>query len=1238
MPRRCFPSIASIAAVALSLAACGGGSATFDAPPPSIDAGIDAPNSNIDAGTHPATVVQCQTLTPLTSGVCATTAGTDGELLTGTVLTPDTIYVGGQVAVDNTGTITCVACDCTTGTGAASAQATTISCPQGVISPGLINTHDHITFAQNSPYTNTGERYEQRHDWREGLRGHHKISSTGSATNDQISWGELRFLFGGATSTVGSGGAAGLLRNLDKSAEEEGLGETAVDFSTFPLNDSSGTQLTSTCNYGASPDTEASIVGDTSYEPHVSEGVDSVARNEFLCMSSATYDTTAPGVSHNLTVAKTAMIHAVGLTPADYGDMAANSTKLIWSPRSNITLYGNTAQVTVASRMGVEIALGTDWMPTGSMNMLRELQCADSYNQTYLGKFFTDEDLWKMVTTNAADVTATSDKLGTIAVGTTADIAIFDGSVNQTYRAVINAKPQNVALVLRAGTPLYGESTTISAMPNATGCDTINVCGATQQVCLTSEIGKNLSALTASVGSDYAAFFCDTPTNEPSCTPSRPAAVNNSTIYTGAITADDIDGDGIPNATDNCPSVFNPIRPLDNGVQADADADGVGDACDVCPINANTTVCTTIDPNDNDGDGVPNSSDNCPTVANPDQADADGDHKGDVCDACPHDSNPGTQGCPATIYEVKNPADPNAVAVGATVHIDNALVTGVGSNGFFVQIKEGDPAYVEANGANFSGIFVFVGTTSPFLSSATVGARVSIDGVVAAFGGEIELSTVSNVTVTAVGPEAPPAPIAAAIADVTTNGPKAAALEGVIVSIDGGTVTSLTAQFNEFTVQDSTSASMLIGALLFATPTPTVGQNFGGLTGIIALRGGSSILELRSAADVVAGTPTLTAFGPPLSFIDVGQIAAPTFPTPLTVTLSSPALVDTFVAVTDSQGDAASLTVVGGGATVLAGQTSAVVLVNGLAQSPGVTLTATLDVAMLATSVRVLGAAEVPSTVTLTPPTAVIAPNGTVNYTVTLDLPAPTGDTVVTLSQTPTTAGTLPIAFSVPAGQLSNTFSFVDNGSSASTVITATLGTMTSTSTITVTTAAQHLLINEVDYDQPASDTAEFIELFNPSAVAVDVSNIAVVLVNGANNQEYSRFSLSSLGTIGAGQYLVIGGATQTIGASATLFTPSAWNATNNVQNGNPDGLLLLDTSTNTVLDALSYGGPITLASVTGVTGMISLVEGTALPSTTIDSNTAIGSLSRLPDGTDTDNAATDWNFTSTPTPGAANQ
>jgi hypothetical protein len=78
----------------------------------------------------------------------------------------------------------------------------------------------------------------------------------------------------------------------------------------------------------------------------------------------------------------------------------------------------------------------------------------------------------------------------------------------------------------------------------------------------------------------------------------------------------DLDGDGVPDELDNCPSDA-------NADQADADGDGVGDACDVCALDA---------ANDADADGVCGNVDNCPAVANPDQVDFDGDGIGDVCD------------------------------------------------------------------------------------------------------------------------------------------------------------------------------------------------------------------------------------------------------------------------------------------------------------------------------------------------------------------------------------------------------------------------------------------------------------------------------------------------------------------------------------------------------------------------------------------------------------------------------
>lgn len=156
------------------------------------------------------------------------------------------------------------------------------------------------------------------------------------------------------------------------------------------------------------------------------------------------------------------------------------------------------------------------------------------------------------------------------------------------------------------------------------------------------------------------------------------------------------------------------------------------------------------------------------------------------------------------------------------------------------------------------------------------------------------------------------------------------------------------------------------------------------------------------------------------------------------------------------------------------------------------------------------------------------------------------------------------------------------------------------------------LVVNEIDYDQVGTDGDGFVEIANTGDEAADLSGLALVFVDGADSSEYRREALT--GTLAAGGYLVVD------------F---------DAQNGAPDGVALVDTEPAALLDALSYEGPITDAVIGGAT--YSLVEGRMLPETVADSNAVAGSLSRIPDGTDTDDAEADWRFTTTATRAAAN-
>jgi imidazolonepropionase-like amidohydrolase len=504
---------------------------------------------------------------PVTGSCTATTKGSAGIAIKGRVLAADG-PIDGEVLVDATGTITCVDTSCSSSPGYG--EATVITCSGSVISPGLINGHDHTDYASAPPIAHGKTRWSHRHGWRTGAGNEEEVKSPKRSDDEKvIAAAELRFVLGGATSVNGSGGVPGLLRNLanyqDK-AQLEGLTGPTVFFDTFPLGDSNGTLITSGCGYPSTRSPNSAFAAGATYSPHIAEGINDAAQNEFTCLKGT------------LVTEKTAIIHAVGLDANDIDVVAKANAKVIWSPRTNVDLYGNTAPVTLLKSMGVTIALGTDWLASGSMNELRELACADSLNQKYFGKAFGDKALFEMATKNAAIALGVDSQIGTLAPGHLGDVAVFSASAGKDYRAVIGAGVEDVLLVLRGGKALYGEASLVDAVTDASTCAALPVCGKQKKVCVDTP-NVALSDIQTAADSIYPLFYCktETPEGEPSCVPYRDS-------YPDGTSATDRDGDGIPDGEDNCPEIFNPARPMDGVNQSDVDGDGKGDACDDNPL------------------------------------------------------------------------------------------------------------------------------------------------------------------------------------------------------------------------------------------------------------------------------------------------------------------------------------------------------------------------------------------------------------------------------------------------------------------------------------------------------------------------------------------------------------------------------------------------------------------------------------------------------------------------------
>lgn len=165
---------------------------------------------------------------------------------------------------------------------------------------------------------------------------------------------------------------------------------------------------------------------------------------------------------------------------------------------------------------------------------------------------------------------------------------------------------------------------------------------------------------------------------------------------------------------------------------------------------------------------------------------------------------------------------------------------------------------------------------------------------------------------------------------------------------------------------------------------------------------------------------------------------------------------------------------------------------------------------------------------------------------------------------------------------------------------------------------ATHLVINEIDYDMTGADTAEFVEIHNPTSAVIDLTGMSLVQVNGiASPVEYGRVALT--GSLAAGGYLLVAGMGSTVVAPFAL--PDV------LQNG-PDGVLLLGPAG--VIDAAMYEGTITSVTLMGGASV------TITESASIGEEGAGNGLSRRPNGCDRDTPAMDW-MVAPLTPGAAN-
>ena len=320
----------------------------------------------------------------------------------------------------------------------------------GTVYPGLIELHNHLSYnclqlwQVPRPFGNRGQ-WSTGPDYRRLISGPMQvIGKTPDLVAPLVRYVEAKCLVAGVTTSQGialysDAGIRRFYKGVVRNVEEPD--DPALPAAASRIPDVAAADVTRFA---------AELERDHRLLLHLAEGTDDPARRHFL-------DLQLPDGSWALSDHLIG-IHSVGLHAEDVPILAAHGAGMVWSPLSNLLLYGATARVAEMKAAGVPIGLGSDWSPSGSKNLLGELKVARLYSANAAqGLIFTDRELVAMVTSTAAKMLGWDGAIGSLEAGKRADLIAVGGATADPYAGLIAATERDLVLVMIGGVACAGQ-------------------------------------------------------------------------------------------------------------------------------------------------------------------------------------------------------------------------------------------------------------------------------------------------------------------------------------------------------------------------------------------------------------------------------------------------------------------------------------------------------------------------------------------------------------------------------------------------------------------------------------------------------------------------------------------------------------------------------------------------------------------------------------------------------------
>ena len=314
----------------------------------------------------------------------------------------------------------------------------------GVVYPGLIDLHNHIAYNCLGLWIAPGreEPWTARYEWPKDpdylpsitLPVNALCKANGKAV---LKYVETKAVVGGVTAIQGSSKVGRpfegwMVRNVEY--ETFRTGRVGVRQAVFALEGEEEFARV-----------RSALAAGEAFIYHLAEGTDPALVAEYSVLESGRV--LAPGFVG---------IHCTALGDEQYAEWVPRGGSVVWSPFSNLWLYGATTDVASARARGMRICLGPDWSPSGSKSLLGELKVADLVSRELLGGLFSEEEICRMATCNPADAVGWGARVGRLRAGLHADLLVAARREDDAYRNLVTSIEADVLLVTINGYPMYG--------------------------------------------------------------------------------------------------------------------------------------------------------------------------------------------------------------------------------------------------------------------------------------------------------------------------------------------------------------------------------------------------------------------------------------------------------------------------------------------------------------------------------------------------------------------------------------------------------------------------------------------------------------------------------------------------------------------------------------------------------------------------------------------------------------